>query len=87
MGVASDPLVERWSPQSALRNFFCHSIQFTDGQARHLGVAISDDSGEARTGFLQAGRAHLSVGFEERVPPKLASAKPARINLPAVVLQ
>ncbi|MGB9458767.1 MAG: polysaccharide deacetylase family protein [Bryobacteraceae bacterium] len=69
MGVPSDPLVERWPPQSAFRNF-CHSIQFTDGKARRLGMAVCDDSGEARTGFLQAERAHFFVEFEERVPPR-----------------
>jgi lipopolysaccharide transport system ATP-binding protein len=63
MDTSSDLLTGRWPHQSAFTDVR-HSVQFTDGTGRCVGVAVCDDSGELRTGFRQGERAHFFVEFE-----------------------
>jgi hypothetical protein len=63
MDISSGLLAEWWPHQSAFKDLRC-SVQFNDGKVRCVGVAVCDDSGEARTGFLHGERVHFFVEFE-----------------------
>jgi lipopolysaccharide transport system ATP-binding protein len=56
-------MVETWPPLSVFTDLR-QSAQFSDGKVRCLAVAVCDDSGAIRTGFLQGERAHFFVEFE-----------------------
>lgn len=63
MGTFAGQPDETWPPQSAFTDV-SRCVQFGDGKARCVGVAVCDDSGAVRTGFLQGERAHFFVEFE-----------------------
>src|SRR6266567_1455190 len=63
MHATPDLLTERWPPPAAFTDLR-HSVQFTDGKVRCVGIAVRNDSGEDKTVFSQGERAHFFVEFE-----------------------